>query len=938
MFGGRFLVIFLLLLLQVLAVKEYLFKDCDSSGFCHRNRHYAQQITTRSAPSPYLVDPDSVLILENLVSGTIYKKLPLNTLVSLPFTLSILKGDSVRFTVDEDRSHVEKGKLTTRRYNEASKAAFDEDEALKILQLDALKIVTDSGKIEILFGEENVNRVILEFSPVKLTLFHKNEPQFILNERNYLNIEHYREMEENALHMNADLEVDFDMFSDSFGDLKHDSLPFGPESIAVDIKFQNFPNVFGIPEHADSLALKSTVGTNWPYRLFNVDIFEYETDSRMPMYGAIPLMVGVKPDVSVGVFWVNAADTFVDVDNQSKNSKSGALGSVGTHWMSENGRLDVVLLVGSSPADINQKYGQLTGYVALPQEFALGYHQCRWNYNDEDDVLEVSANMDKHRIPYDTIWLDIEYTDKKKYFTWNEDTFGHHLAMLDSLDATGRNLVVIIDPHLKTEYDVSDYVVKHGIGMKNPKNETYKGHCWPGESVWIDSLNPASQKYWDSLFEFSASNKFIGDKTNVHLWNDMNEPSVFNGPETSAERDNLHYGDWEHRSVHNLWGKSFHELTYKSLTKRLENTNRQRPFILTRSYYSGSQRTAAMWTGDNMAKWEYLKVSIPMVLTSNVAGMPFAGADVGGFFGDPSKELLTRWYQTGIWYPFFRAHAHIDSRRREPWIAGEPFTSIMRDAVRLRYKLIPTLYTLFYESSITGAPVWRPIFYEHPENLDAQTIDDQFFLGNSGLLVKPVTDENASKVNIYIPDSSVYYDYTNGEVAESKPVELSQPGHYTKEVSLSDIPILIKGGHILFTRSRYRRSTKLMRNDPYQVVIALDKNGSAQGSLYVDDGESFDYKDGKSLSVVLEARDNVISGTSFTVDEAYVRQNESLVIEKFTVLGSPENIEAIELTKDGQTTLLKFVQDKYKLEILNAKIPLVGDWSIEVKTSGHDEL
>lgn len=930
MIGGRIILCWSLLLLHVWAVKENLFKNCESSGFCYRNRHYAKQISQTGVQSPYFVDPDSISVLDKSVNGLIYKKLPLNTLVSLPFELSLVKGGSVRFIVDEDRERVTKDILTTRRYNEASTSAFDEDEAAKYLELASGKVEKSAESLLIYFGLEDESKAVLHFSPVKLVLYHKGEPQITVNEQNYLNIEHYREREDNANNMREDLELDFGMFEDSFEDLKRDTLPFGPESIAADIGFQGFKNVFGIPEHADSLALKSTVGTKWPYRLFNVDIFEYETDSRMPMYGSIPLMIGVKPEVSVGVFWINAADTFIDVDANE---------SVKTHWMSENGRLDLVLIVGDTPAEINQKYGQLTGYMALPQEFALGYHQCRWNYNDEDDVLEVSANMDKHRIPYDTIWLDIEYTDKKKYFTWNPDTFGHHLEMMETLDNTGRNLVVIIDPHLKTEYEVSDNVIKQGISMNDPKNVTYKGHCWPGESVWIDSLNPSAQAYWDSLFQLSKSNDFVGDKTNVHLWNDMNEPSVFNGPETSAERDNLHYGNWEHRSVHNLWGKSFHELTYKSLTKRLEPTSRQRPFILTRSYFAGSQRTAAMWTGDNMAKWEYLRISIPMVLTSNVAGMPFAGADVGGFFGNPSKELLTRWYQTGIWYPFFRAHAHIDSRRREPWIAGEPYTTIMRDAVRLRYSLLPTLYTLFYESSITGAPIWKPMFYENPENLDTHTIDDQFFLGSSGLLIKPVTEENASQVQIYIPDGSIYYDFTNGKVLGKASVQLGKPGYVTRNVELRDIPVLLKGGHVIFTRSRYRRSAKLMRRDPYQVVIAIDADGIANGSLYVDDGESFDYKDGKSLSVSIEARNNEISGVSVVADEEYSRQCERLHIEKLTVLGRNEKVHSIELSINGDTVPLKFVQDKTKIDILNAKVPLVGEWKISIRSApGHDEL
>ncbi|KAI9879676.1 MAG: hypothetical protein M1823_006812, partial [Watsoniomyces obsoletus] len=203
--------------------------------------------------------------------------------------------------------------------------------------------------------------------------------------------------------------------------------------------------------------------------------------------------------------------------------------------------------------------------------------------------------------------------------------------------------------------------------------------------------------------------------SNVWLWNDMNEPSVFNGPEVTMPRDNLHHGNWEHRDVHNLNGLTFHNATYHALIERKKGEIR-RPFVLTRSFYAGSQRTAAMWTGDNQADWGHLKTSIPMILNQGVSGFPFGGADVGGFFGTPSKELLTRWFQAGAFYPFMRGHAHIDTRRREPYMAGEPYTGIMTQALRLRYSLLPAWYTAFHEASTDGYPVVRAQYYVHPED------------------------------------------------------------------------------------------------------------------------------------------------------------------------------------------------------------------------------
>lgn len=917
------LLFFSLLWARVFAVKEYLFKNCAQSGFCHRNRHLA----TQNFESPYFVDPASIVHENGSVAGTIYKKLPLNDVVALPFDISLLVGDSVRFQIDENRQPTGPAlKLNPRRFR-AAETAFDgpENEKQQVLSKDQVSVL-DNG-IVLVYGPDNEFSARLDFAPLKLAVSRHGKVQAVFNARKLLNIEHWRPQKENSAHL-WPYESEFDMFSDSFGDLRDDTKPFGPESVAADVRLIGFDHVFGLPEHADLFSLKDTTDSEWPYRLYNVDIFEYETESRMPMYGSIPLLVGVKPDAAAGIFWVNAADTFVDIKKGHSNTDKDAEKSKGhhslvdTHWMSETGTVDIVIILAATPEEINAKYGQLTGHVSLPQEFALGYHQCRWNYNDEKDVLDVHAQMDAHGVPYDTIWLDIEYADKKKYFTWDKEAFPDPEGMAAELARTGRNLVVIVDPHLKTGYSVSEGVEKLGISIKDRANSTFKGHCWPGESVWIDAMNPNAQAYWDELF--LPGSVLLGATSNVHLWNDMNEPSVFSGPETSMPKDTLHWGDFEHRAVHNAWGQRFHELTFESLEKRTQYS--KRPFILTRSYFAGSQRSAAMWTGDNMARWEYLRASLPMVLTSNAVGMPFAGADVGGFFGDPSNQLLVRWYQTGLFYPFFRAHAHIDSRRREPWIPGEPFTSHIRDAVRLRYRLLPTLYTLFHDASVTGSPVWRPMVWEHPDS-DCYDVEDQFYLGQSGLLVKPVTEENANSVDIFFPANERYYDFTSGHVADVPPVALSEAGKLSRTVSLEDIPMYVKGGSVFALRDRYRRSSKLMKADPFHLVVGLDANGVASGKLYLDDGESYDYKNGQYT----ETKYEMVAGqlkSQVNGDPNYALLL-SLRIEKITILGA-QDISSIEAKQDGRLWSVEFVQHKHYVEILNPRVGAAANWTINV--------
>ncbi|KAI5968021.1 ROT2 [Candida margitis] len=888
---SNLVVLIFILVNSCLAVKDYLFKSCEQNGFCHRNRHYAKEIESDpNFKSPYNVIPESISISGGTLKGTVVKEsVETDIRVEFPFEIGVL-GNSFHFKLDENREHNQQ-LVNYRRYNETSNWAFTDG----ILSNTEAKFSKHKGSVDVLY---KTHKVSIQFNPVKLSVFYKTKEVLVINDKQFLNIEHQRSKENNEDNL-LPQESDFNMFLDNFADSKNDRLPLGPESIGLDFSLKQFSNLYGIPEHADSMSLKDTKGKE-PYRLFNVDIFEYETDSRLPMYGSIPFLMAVRPDVALGIFWVNSADTYIDITKDKDSS---------VHWISENGVLEFIIIVEESPKQVNEEYGKLTGNTQLPILSSLGYHQCRWNYNDIKDVLEVSSKFDEFEIPYDAIWLDIEYADKKKYFTWDPENFADPGHMLKELNRTGRNLAMIIDPHLKTGYEVSEQVISKGLAMRNNDNQVYYGHCWPGESVWIDTLDPKSQAFWNDLHKtFMISDEY----KNLFLWNDMNEPSVFNGPETSAPKDNIHYGNWEHRSIHNVFGLTYHETTFNSLVDRLHT---QRPFILTRSYFAGSQRTAAMWTGDNMSKWEYLKISIPMVLTSNIVGMPFAGADVGGFFGNPSKELLTRWYQAGIWYPFFRAHAHIDSRRREPYLIGDPYTSYIRDAIRLRYKLLPVFYTSFYEASLTGTPVLKPVFYDYQSSGDSQIYDveDEFFLGNSGILAKPITDEGATGVSFKTPnlEKENFYHFTNGVISD----KIYQDGF---KAELSDIPMLLKGGSVVPMKARYRRSTRLMKHDPYTLVVALNKNGGASGELYVDDGES------------LSSEFKVLF---FSIDKHGVRVDSTgdcdspLEFEKIIIVGANFDIESV---SSG-----KLAKDSNKVIINNPKeFPI----KFELGPSRHDEL
>ena len=624
--------------------------------------------------------------------------------------------------------------------------------------------------------------------------------------------------------------------------------------------------------------------------MYNSDVFEYEMDSPMTLYGSIPFMQAHRKDSTVGVFWLNAAETWVDIVKSKVSTNPLSLGigartDTKTHWFSESGLLDLFIFLGPSSKDVMQAYTGLTGYSQLPQQFAIAYHQCRWNYVTDEDVKDVDRKFDKYNIPYDVIWLDIEYTDGKKYFTWDSHTFTDPTGMGKQLAGHERKLVAIIDPHIKNEggYSIVDELKSKSLAVNNKDNNIYEGWCWPGSSHWVDCFNPAAVKWWQGLFSYSA---FTGTASNTFIWNDMNEPSVFNGPETTMPKDNLHHGNWEHRDVHNLNGMTFHNATYNALVHR-DPKSPKRPFVLTRSYFAGSQRLGAAWTGDNQANWEHLAASIPMILANNVAGYGFIGADVGGFFGNPSKELLTRWYQAGAFYPFFRGHAHIDTRRREPYLAGEPYTQIITQALRLRYQLLPAWYTTFHEASTEGTPIARPNFYVHPSDEKGFAVDDQFYLGSTGLLTKPVTSEGALSVDIYISDDEKYYDYFDYTVVSGKGKS------HTLAAPLEKIPLLMQGGHVIPRKDRPRKSSGLMKFDPFTLVVVLDNVGGAEGTLYVDDGESFEYQDGGFIHrkfVFDGPSQKLVStnlGTSGKKTKDYLKSMAKVRVEKVVLVGAP---------------------------------------------------
>eukprot|EP01018_Ginkgo_biloba_P019091 Gb_13061 [translate_table: standard] len=889
---------------SVLCWKREEFRNCNQTPFCKQAR----------ARKPGTSNLKAIDV--NLENGQLTAKLvpqnPIENEVQNPLVLhmSVYQDGILRFKVDEDSN------------SETKRKRFEVPDVL-VTDLDDRKLwlqrITEEDKGVSSVYLSSGYEAVLQHDPFQIYVRKGKEPVVSFNSKGLFHFEQLRKKKE---------EEDWD---ENFRS-NTDSRPYGPQSISLDVSFHGARHVYGIPEHATSLALKPTRGPDIesePYRLFNLDVFEYLSESPFGLYGSIPFMLAHGKESTTGFFWLNAAEMLVDVlaPGWDGNIPSS---SIDTLWAAESGIVDGFIFVGPGPKDVVRQYTSVTGTSTMPQLFATAYHQCRWNYRDEEDVASVDAKFDEFDIPYDVLWLDIDHTDGKKYFTWDKLLFPNPEEMQNKLMAKGRHMVTIVDPHIKRDdgFPLHKEATRKGYYVKDVHGKDYDGWCWPGASSYLDMLNSEIRSWWADKFSLSS---YSGSTSSLYIWNDMNEPSVFNGPEATMPRDSVH-GDIEHRDVHNAYGYYFHMASADGLLRR--GGGNDRPFVLSRAFFAGSQRVGPVWTGDNTADWDHLRVSVPMILTLGLTGMAFSGADVGGFFGNPEPELLVRWYQLGAYYPFFRAHAHHDTRRREPWLFGEQNTALIREAIHIRYALLPYFYTLFREASVSGVPVMRPLWMEFPNDEVTFTNDEAFMVGDS-LLVHGVYSEGVTSVSVYLPGSRDWYDLRTGAV---------YPGgdHYKMEVSEKSIPAFQQAGTIIPRKDRFRRSSTQMADDPYTLVIALNHSLEAEGELYMDDGRSYDYNKG----AYIHRRFVFSNGRLTSLNLASNKSGEKIfssncVIERIILLGLRLRISA-----GGKTALVEPSNHRVDLEsgplmlrqgsnpiaviVRKPNVRIAEDWSIKV--------
>ncbi len=580
--------------------------------------------------------------------------------------------------------------------------------------------------------------------------------------------------------------------------------------------FANNERFYGLGEKTGWLDKKGR-----RYEMWNHDTFVPHVDDTDPLYQSIPFLISYSPENSYGIYFDNSYRSFFDLGSEGQDYYS---------FWAEGGDLDYYFFNGPSLKKVIQKYSKITGTMPLPPKWSLGYHQSRYSYYPQAEVDELVKTFREKEIPCDAFHFDIHYMDDYKIYTWDEDRFPDPEAMFDNMAENGIKGVTIIDPGIKRdpEYKLYQEGMENDYFCKYLDGKVFIDKVWPGKCAFPDFTQSKVRDWWAGL------QKDYVDLGVKGIWNDMNEPAVFNKTDTMDENV-MHQNDGDsgtHRRFHNLYGFLEDKATFKGLKESLDN---ERPFVLTRAGFAGIQRYSAVWTGDNRSFWDHIKVAMPMLMNLGMSGVSFCGTDVGGFTGNSNGELLTRWTQMGAFVPFFRNHCEVRAISQEPWSFGEKYEEIIKEYIELRYKLITHFYNLFYQASKTGIPVMRPLIMEFPEEQECQNLSDQFMIGES-IMAAPVYQPDKEKRMLYLPEGK-WIDFWTGEVYEGKE-------HIIVDAPLDTMPIFIKGGSILPLNEKLNYiDEKEIECLELNVFLNRDTNlGSYK--LYDDDGISYNYQNG----------------------------------------------------------------------------------------------
>ena len=571
---------------------------------------------------------------------------------------------------------------------------------------------------------------------------------------------------------------------------------------------------YGLGEKGGDLNKKGCYTEN-----FNTDDPETDDDS-VTYYKTIPFYVALKEEATYGIFFDNSFRSYFDMGKEMGDRIFfGAIG----------GQIQYYFIPGENIKEVVKNYTALTGRMEMPPLWSLGYQQCRFSYFSQEEVRELVKTFEEKDIPLDVVYLDIDYMDGFRVMTFKTPNFDDAAGLIGDLKEKGIRTITIIDPGVKVdeEYPVFKRGKEGNHFTKKLDGEMFIGAVWPGDSAFPDFSNKDCREWWKSELK-----KFISEHGMDGIWNDMNEPCVFNNDHKTMLETCLHNSDngvIEHKEFHNRYG---FEMSRCSKEAQEELHPNERGFSMTRATYAGGQRYSSVWTGDNMSLWSQMRMSISMNANLGISGFSFVGNDVSGFGLDSSEELFIRWMEMGPFIPIFRNHSNMYTRRQEPWAFGPRAEKIAKKSIELRYELLPYIYDLYYISHKEGLPIFRPMIMEYEKDMNLLNMREQFMLGEN-MIVAPVLYEGERSKTVYLPKGSWFNYFT---------MEKLQGGKWYKlPCELDEILVFVKEGAIIPT---YNKKFRNVKERPNNILLKVFGE-NAKGFHYNDDGHTMEYLEGK---------------------------------------------------------------------------------------------
>ncbi len=567
------------------------------------------------------------------------------------------------------------------------------------------------------------------------------------------------------------------------------------------------------------------------YVMWNTDQPGYN-NATDPLYADIPFLLVLdkrahQPALAHGLFFDNTFRASFDLGKTSRRFYD---------FGAQGGPLNYYLIAGPTPKDVYRRYAALTGRIPMPPLWSLGYNQCRYSYYPASRVLHIAEKFRRLHIPADVVWMDIAYMRGYRIFTWSPKGFPHPRRLLAQLHRIGFHAVTIIDPGVKRDpngYATYASGVAAGVFVKYPDGQTYSGPVWPGPAVFPDFTQAAARTWWAGQVARFAAAGVDG------LWNDMNEPSIFNTASATMPDSVIFHHDGQAitaAAAHNVFGQQMSRASRQGL---LQLRPQDRPFVLTRATYAGGQRYAALWTGDNTSRWSYLPDGITTLLGMNLSGFPFVGNDIGGFAGTATPDLWTRWVEAAAFFPFMRGHSSIGTPQKQPWSFGKAHVAENRRAIERRYQYLPYIYDAFQQAAQTGLPILRPLVLAFPNDPHTYGLASEYLFGRD-LLVAPILRPASTGRGVYFP-AGTWYRLQYGRA----PQAFTGPATKTVRAAEGQLPLFARGGAILF-RAPGGRSAPINAAAELKAPLTFDilAQTATERRLYEDDGETFAYRHG----------------------------------------------------------------------------------------------